>query len=180
MIDQSNVERFNEIYKNTYHSTMRFIICKCPNINDANDILQETYLEVYKLLIKKDITNINLEIYVIKIASYKIKKHYSLLQRLRYTNLISKCSNENNVIDYIQDAMDIEEIISNESLCEEIWKFIKNKNGLIQKIFYLRFSLELSIKEMALELGVSESCIKNNLYRTMREIKTCFGKDEMR
>lgn len=173
----SVTEQFNVIYNNTYHSTLRFIICKCPNINDTNDILQETYLELYKLLNKKDITDTNLEVYLIKIASYKIKKHYSLLQRTRYKRLLSKIEKE-DIIDSVEDTIDIEEIISNEDFCQQIWQYVKSKQGMISKVFYLRFSEELSIKEIAEELEISESQVKNHLYRVLKEIKNIFGKDE--
>lgn len=177
MIVQSCTERFEDIYKSTYHSTLRFIICKCQNINDTNDILQETYLELYKILNKKEIEDMNLEVYVIRIADYKVKKYYSLLQKLRYKQLLSRNESDKEYID-IQDDIDIEELISSKSLCDEIWEFVKDKGGVVSKVFYLRFSEELAIKEIAETLEINESQVKNHLYRVLKEIKMHFRKDE--
>ena len=48
MTGQNNLERFNEIYENTYQSVLKYVVCKCANLSDVNDIVQEVYIEVYK------------------------------------------------------------------------------------------------------------------------------------
>lgn len=44
----------------------------------------------------------------------------------------------------------------------------------IRKIFYLYYSLELTIAEIAVELEMTESNIKNKLYRTLAELRQRF------
>lgn len=41
MTGQKSLERFNRIYDNTYSDILKYIIIKCHNINDSNDIIQE-------------------------------------------------------------------------------------------------------------------------------------------
>ena len=53
MSAQISLENFEEIYKATYNSTLKYIICKCSNIEDVNDLLQDTYVELYKILKRK-------------------------------------------------------------------------------------------------------------------------------
>jgi len=74
MASESNLYKFNKIYDNTYSSLLNYIIIKCHNVNDANDILQETYLELWKILNKKELSDINIKSYLIGIAINKIKK----------------------------------------------------------------------------------------------------------
>ena len=45
---QKELEKFEEIYKKTYDVTLKYIICKCSNLEDVNDIIQEIYIELYK------------------------------------------------------------------------------------------------------------------------------------
>ena len=45
MIDQISLEKFNEIYDKTYNNVLKFVVCKCSNIDDVNDIVQEIYIE---------------------------------------------------------------------------------------------------------------------------------------
>ena len=68
MSSQLSLENFEEIYNNTYTYTLRYILCKCSNIDDVNDLLQETYVELYKILkTKKNITLENYQNYIIVI-----------------------------------------------------------------------------------------------------------------
>ena len=45
MTSQESLDKFNKVYDDTYYDILNYIIIKCHNVNDANDILQETYLE---------------------------------------------------------------------------------------------------------------------------------------
>ena len=60
MTSQTNLDKFNEFYKETYSNILRYIIIKCHNINDVNDIIQEVYLELWKIMNKKNIDNTNI------------------------------------------------------------------------------------------------------------------------
>ncbi len=43
---------FEKIYTQTYLNTFKFITIHCYHIADINDILQDTYVEFYKILRK--------------------------------------------------------------------------------------------------------------------------------
>ena len=58
MTSQANLDKFNEFYKETYSNILRYIIIKCHNINDVNDIIQDVYLELWKIMNKKNIDEI--------------------------------------------------------------------------------------------------------------------------
>ena len=58
MCAQIREENFKEIYRNTYQTTLKFIIIKCHNIEDINDIIQDTYLELLLLIKRKKILEI--------------------------------------------------------------------------------------------------------------------------
>jgi len=174
MTSQSNLKKFNNIYDETYYDILKYIIIKCNNINDANDIIQDVYLEFWNILNKKDIQDDNFKSYLIGIAVNKIKKHYSLISKIKRINIFDN----NEEIDNIKDNIDIEDLIIKNDDWNIIWKYIKNKkNQDIAKIFYLYYKLELSIKEISIELNVSESYVKNLIYRTLKELCSLFGKE---
>lgn len=58
-----------------------------------------------------------------------------------------------------------------------MWDFLKNKNVVIGKVFYLYYELDMTIKEISKELNISESNIKHYLYRTLKELKDTFSKE---
>lgn len=175
MIDQKNLKQFNRIYDETYNQVLKYIVCKCSDMEDVNDIIQETYLEFYKSLIK----NKNIESYkkyVIGIAKNKIKKHYTLLYRFQTLSLFSK-KEDIELVETLKSEIDIEKIIIKSNDIERIWNYLKSKKIIIQKIFYLYYELDLTIKEIANELNIGESYTKNCLYRTLKELQEFLGKD---
>ena len=175
MASQNNLRKFNKIYDETYSDVLRYVIIKCHNINDANDILQDTYLEFWKILNKKDIEESNIRSYLIGVAINKIKRYYSLLGRIKTISFFDK--DKNMDLD-LKSNIDIENLVINNSDWNLIWDYIKNKkNQDIPKIFYLYYKLEMSIKEISKELDVTESYVKNLIYRTLKELSTTFGKE---
>ncbi len=172
MTSQSNLKKFNNIYEETYSDVLKYVIIKCHNINDANDIIQDTYLEFWKILNKKNIEESNIKSFLIGIAINKIKKHYTLIDRIRTISIF----NDKEIS--IKSNINIENLIIKNNDWSLIWEYIKNKkNQDIPKIFYLYYKLELSIKEISKELNVTESYVKNLIYRTLKELSTTFGKE---
>lgn len=176
MIDQSNLKQFNSIYNKTYNQVLKYIVCRCSNMEDVNDILQETYLETYKVIVKvKDIEEIDK--YILGIAKNKIRKHYSLLYKIKTISIFNAKNEDLELLDTIKSDIDIEKIVLNSSDIETIWNYLKTKKIIIQKIFYLYYELDMKIKDISKELEISESYTKNCLYRTLKELQAFFGKD---
>ena len=48
MIDQETLNIFDELYKDTYNDVLKYVILKCSNIADVEDIIQNIYIEVLK------------------------------------------------------------------------------------------------------------------------------------
>lgn len=178
MTGQKSLERFNRIYDNTYSDILKYIIIKCHNINDSNDIIQEVYFELWKILNKRDIDESNIKSFLIGISINKIKKHYTLVQRFKTISIFNKSDKDIELIDSLKDNIDLEDLVIKSNEWDFIWNYIKSKkNQNIPKIFYLYYVLDLTIKDISKELIVSESYVKNVIYRTLDELRSLFGKD---
>lgn len=178
MASQVNLEKFNDIYDKTYSDVMKYVIVKCHNINDANDIIQDVYFELWKILNKKEVVDTNIKSFLIGIAINKIKKHYSIVQRFKTISFFDTDSNDIELIDNIKSDIDIEDLIIKNDDWNSVWKYLKNKkNQDIPKVFYLYYKLGLSLKEISNELDKSESYIKNLIYRTLKELSSNYGGD---
>jgi RNA polymerase sigma-70 factor (ECF subfamily) len=179
MVDNIITARFNEIYDSTNKKALAFIAAKCGNMEDVNDILQETYMELYDTILKKGVDYIeNDEAFVIQIAKRKVQKHYSFTQRMKAQLSLSvvTAAEEMEMIEY--DDMDLEESVCTSELAAEIEGLLAKKPLDVRKIFFLRFSLELTLAEIAELIGMSESQVKNKLYRTINEIRTYYREGE--
>ena len=69
------------------------------------------------------------------------------------------------------------QFISEENV-QEVWKYIKEKDTKIAKIFYCYYHLNMKIYEIALEMKLNESTVKNYLYRTKKELQQIFLKED--
>ncbi len=156
---------FEKIYRETYNHTLKFIIIKCNNLDDVNDILQDTYLELLKKLKYKKIQTDNLDGFICGIANNVIKRHY--FKKAKITYLVDQ---ENENIDVVDD-FDLELDFITKENAQIIWKYVKSRDLLTAKIFNLYFALDMKITDISKELNLDISNVKNRIYRTLRELR---------
>lgn len=171
---QITKETFEFLYNNTYKSILKYTICHCRNLDDVNDIIQDTYTELYQTIVNKKYINLdNAESYIIGIVKNKIKGHYASL-KINY-----QMETENPNFDQLNDnEIDIEQDIITKDNVLQVWNYLKSKNELTAKIFYLYYVIDIPIKEIAEGLELTESNVKNHLYRTQKELKDKFKKGD--
>ena len=167
---------FVEVYDETYNNLCKYVVLKCGNAVDAPDIVQNTYMLFYRTLTKKRRIEKPTE-YLFKIAKNEINKFYAFKEkRLREIPVFS-----DNVDDGQAVPMDLEELLSAELTADrnielsDIWNYIEQQDALTIKIFVLYFRFDEKITDISKELKISESNVKNRLYRTIKRIQKEFG-----
>ena len=173
MFEQKNLNLFEKIYNDTYNSLLKYVICKCSNVNDINDIIQDTYLEFYNKLTKENSVE-DYNKYLFGICKNIIKKHYRIKYKLKEFEI---SFNENKNIENISDNFNLELSLLKKEQLDSIFNYLKKKKVLVFKVFYLFYHDELSIKDISKELNISLSKTKNILYRTLKEIKEMLKKE---
>ncbi len=178
MIDQETLKTFEKLYYESYNEVLKYVICNCSNIEDTKDIVQNVYLEVIKKIKNSKQIKITKQ-YIIGIAKNKVKDYYRLRYKNKILSLFSK-KDEIDLVDQISSDCDLQDNFIKKTDLKLVWEYLKNKKSIISKIFYLYYSENYEIKEIASILNISESNVKNNLYRTMKELKTLLniGGDE--
>ena len=180
MVDQTITTFFNKIYDETYRKTLLYVTSKCGNTDDISDIMQEIYIEVYSVIVKKNIDYVkNEEAFVMQITKSKLYKHYSFGQKVKHIiPLFSQNDKgeEINILDFETEDYSVENQTISNDLSDEIWSVVQSKSKEVQKIFYLFYMGGLTIPEITKELSCSESNVKNKLYRTVKEIRTIYKK----
>jgi RNA polymerase sigma-70 factor (ECF subfamily) len=71
-----------------------------------------------------------------------------------------------------------EDFAVNQILLETAQRFILQKPEDVKKVFYLFYNVGLTIPEIAKELSISESGVKNKLYRTLKELRNLINEGE--
>lgn len=170
---------FEILYEATKQSTLKFITSKCLNITDIEDIFQDTYIRIFDAY-KKGFRADEPEAYVIGVAKHCLSSHYSVMQRLRVHISLNHGTDKDDEdpID-IGDDTDIENIVADKILCSKIYNEILDQPPDIQKMFYLRYLAGLSLDETAQALGMSESAVKQRLYKALRKLRRNYQRREL-
>ena len=171
MRKQSNAEDFDKIYKDTYKNTLKYIVLHCDNLDDVNDLLQDTYLETYKHFKKQKIESVSA--YIIGVAKNILRKYYRF----------KKVSKNISISDYeietdINSDIDIEFQFITKDNVDKVWDYIKRKDMKIAKIFYCYYHLDMKISEIASIMELNESTTKSYIYRTLKELQKKFNKED--
>jgi RNA polymerase sigma-70 factor (ECF subfamily) len=177
VLEATNIEELlTEIYEDTYDDVLKYVISKCrsgDNIaNDIADLMQNIYLSFYKVL-KSNRPIQEPKKYLITIARNEVFKHYGILKMAKSYIPVFSYANEEDFKSF-QMEINKESDYSEKLLCDQIWEYLKHKDMLTFKIFVLYFNEDLKIKDISTSLNVSESTVKNRLYRTMKEINSKF------
>jgi RNA polymerase sigma-70 factor (ECF subfamily) len=185
MYGSDTVSRFNEIYDSTNKFILAFITARCGNTSDIGDIFQDTYMELYQRLEKKGADYvIDGKAFVFKIAKQKIARNYSLLKRLRMFVPVGVANEENEYEGIELSDMDVnsflmEDFAVDQIMLDNIRQLIKQKSPDTEQIFYFFYDMGLSIPEIAQAMSISESNIKNKLYRTIKELQNLLKGSEL-
>jgi RNA polymerase sigma-70 factor (ECF subfamily) len=176
MISHEITARFNEIYDSTQKAVLSFVTAKCGNTADIADIVQEIYLELFSLLTRRGVDFIkNENAMVLKIAKQKLARHYSLMERLRMIVPMVGANAEGDEIpltDLEADAFLAEDFTVSRLLIDDAKALLRRKPESVRKVFYLYYEVGLSIHEISKTLSMSESDVKNKLYRTLKELRS--------
>lgn len=165
MINQETLNKFEALYNDSYPAISKYVICNCSNIEDVKDIIQNIYIEAFK-----KIDRIDNKAYIQGIAKHKVKDYYRFKYKRKLTSLF-ETKEDIELIENIPNDINIEKTYLIKYDVEQVWTYLKKKNIIITKIFYLYYYLNFTIKEIAKELNITEANTKNYLYRTLKELK---------
>ncbi len=130
------LREFDSIYNETFNEIKRYVILKCRNIADVEDILQNIYTDAYKKLKK----NVSVDkSYIFGIANHKINGYY----RFRFKDKIVDYfkNEEDSGIENIRDEFNLEKTVSNRYDTDKVWNYLKKK-----KVLYQRYSIYIIMK----------------------------------
>ena len=109
-------------------------------------------------------------IYILGITKNKVNEYYRFNYKAKIVSLFSK-KDDFLLLDSIPDNVDLEEEFIKKEDLKFIWNYLKRKKVIIFKIFYLYYYTDMNIKDIGIELNISESNVKHYLYRTLKELK---------
>lgn len=169
-MSQKNNELFETIYRATFNTISKYVYFKVAQLSDAEDIVQAIYFDFYNYIIKKNKSVENVQAYLTQMANHELSKYYKTKNELPIT-----FSEENlRVLENIQDESDLEFEILNSNDSNKVFTLVKNLSLIDQKILGARFRYDMTFKEIAQLLSLSENTIKTRYYRALKELKQLY------
>lgn len=175
--DKYDIDKlFNEIYDSSFLAVMKYVSSKTGCAEDACDIVQETYLELYRVLSKRDSYIKDYTAFAMHIAKKKLFRHYSLAEKFKsLIPLYRSREEEDDPIEEIGSFEFEDELIDN-LLLDEIWKYIMDFEEETKQIFILKYRCGKELEEISRELNIPLHSVRNRLYRSMVKLKENFSK----
>ena len=145
------------------------------DLGDADDIYQNTWLAVFTAVTERPEPIPNEEAFVILIAKRQLGRYYSLAAKLRnrlFSDRVPELPAD------LPDSTDIEDELIGRELMDEIGALVKKRPLTAQKIFFLYYSKEMKLSEIAALMEMKESTVKRHLYSTLAEIRRLYERRE--
>lgn len=173
-------EYFNAVYNDTVRNISRFIVSRCSHFQDAEDILQNVFTRFYQRIIQKGFADIESpEAFLINIAKFECKTYHKKTIKSRENEALDADYSEEETV-YIEEELSkhqpvLEDVICDDILAKQIFEDIASSDSDIGKIFYLHFTCDMKLEEVANTLGLKLSTVKTKLYRTIARQKDKFN-----
>ena len=173
-IEQSNIciDAAKSFYENKDYANAEKKLNEALKLNNKN---AEAYFRIGMI---EDVVKNNKDInsfYIMGITKHKVKDYYRFKYKEKLIKLITK--DKEDFYENIPSDFDLEKSISNKYDMKKVWDYLKGKNIIIFKVFYLYYVLDLSLKEISINLKISESNVKHYLYRTLKELNKYLESD---
>lgn len=99
-------------------------------------------------------------------------KYYSFWDRIPHKVYIDEKEiyEQEELLTSIDFQEDIEEVFYKTEMVTKVQELLKKKSDEIQKIFYLYYTMELRIPEIAKLLQMKPQTVKSKLYRTRNDL----------
>ena len=168
-------EYFDRVYDDTIKSVTRFIVSKCSNFEDAEDMVQSVYTRFYQRISQKGYEDIESpEAFLINIAKFECKTYFSVKKKNEKISSFSDYSEEEMInieAEMSKPQKSLEDIMCNKLMAKKIFDDIVNTDEITGRIFYLHFVCDMKLDDVAATLDVNLSTVKNKLYRTIERLR---------
>jgi len=168
-VQQGNTEAFRVLFEENRQKIFYLAYQYTKNVEDAEDILQETFIKAYHSLHKFNVqNNTNFSSWLYRIG---INCSIDLLRRnKKKRETISGMDNLENISSNNKD-MDPEHTRRIEEIREKVTYVLNKLTAKQRMIFILKHYQQLSINEIAEYLSCSEGSVKKQLFRAVSALK---------
>ncbi len=164
-------ETFNTVYDATFRELMRYCLLKAP-LEDAHDLLQNTYAQFYRALLKKGSSAIrDPKAYLFTALKHEIAGFYRSGTK-RKTVPLELVSDE-------PDSISVEDLSLDRAAVGDFLDQLKREPADTQRMFILYYGYGMKLGDIAKEMGTTDSAVKSRLVRVRKKLRTTFGEESV-
>lgn len=127
---------FRKIYDAAYDKVLSYVLAKCGKI-DVEDIVQETYAELFEVLVKKGIVYIHCsEAFVMQLVKTKVHRYYI---EKEYQRAWMFMEDFEAIEPDCAIGTEWEDVLIDKLTVQEIMEYISEKDELTKEIFYQHY-----------------------------------------
>lgn len=162
-----NERAFEELFKRYHSSLFKFIFNILRDYDQAGDVLQQVFLQLYMSLSTLD-TGRPLKGWLFKVAQNRCLDELRRRRILHFSDLeVSTDEDESSMLTFIPDTHALpEEIVEHNDLRERLLKAIQCLPPKFRSVVFLRYSAQLTYPEIAKKLGMPEATAKTYFSRS--------------
>lgn len=163
---------FEAIYHATVTRLSKHVFFKVQSIEDAQDLVQDLYFDLYKHMQTCTERIENPQAYLIQMADHALTRYY----RDKLRRPVTLIEDDTDPFSNIPDDQDLEDEVLDKLSEEILWSSI-NDLGEPEKSFMIaRYRFDLSFVELAKAFDLPETTIKSKVYKVLESLKRKFEK----
>ena len=157
---------FDRVYETTYMTLLRYAIIHLSDPRDAEDALQNVYLSFYRRIERYGHLDVLFpKAFLLKMLKREIIEQYAEREKHAVRPL------EDVPQERLKDDWVFEDDVLDRALAEDILMEAKRLPRDTYRIFVLYYGYEMTISEIAKELGMGTEAVKSSLYRGRNAIR---------
>ena len=162
-------EIFNTVYDATFRELMRYCLLKAP-LEDAHDLLQNTYAQFYRTLVRKGTRAIrDPKAYLFTALKHEISSFYRSGARRRTVPL--------ELVSDEPDDVSVEDLSLDRAAIGDVLDRLKDEPELTQRMFILYYGYGMKLGDIAKETGTTAASVKMRLARVRKKLRTSLGEE---
>ena len=165
---------FDRVYETTYRVLLKYAIVHLSDPTDAEDAVQNVYLDFYRRIERYGHLDVLFpKAFLLKMLKREIIARYAERDKRNLRPL------EDVPEERLKDDVVFEDAVLDRALAQDILTEAKKLPRETYRMFVLYYGYELSISEIARELGMGTEAVKSRLFRGRNAIRQYLRADEV-
>lgn len=165
--NRSAAEAFAELYEQYLSRVFRYISYRVGDVHLAEDLTSDVFVKALKSFSRYRSDRASFSTWLLSIARHAVIDHYRVSSRRQTIPL-------EEIPEMPSESVSLEEEVTKRQELQRLQVCLAGLHQQEQEIISLKFGAELTNRQIAKMVGLSESNVGTKLYRAVRKLRGCF------